>query len=140
MTPHTHCRICHESLPGPWQRTYDQRRGFCSRACRIAGAPPLRFTATCSACAQPFESARRDAAYCSAKCRKRWSSRKAKVAARAVGRPGGMVDLPADVIEAKLAAMAARRKATRSWLRITDPYAQRPGSELHNMMDAGEGL
>ncbi len=40
-------------------------------------------------------------------------------------------DLSADVIERRLEALARRRRETRSWLRITDPWQQRAGSELH---------
>jgi hypothetical protein len=41
------------------------------------------------------------------------------------------VDLPSAQIDAALARMAAQRRATRSWLRIEDPWQQKAGSELH---------
>lgn len=44
-------------------------------------------------------------------------------------------DLTPEQVEAKLAALAAHRKATRSWLRIENAWAQRPGSELHHHAD-----
>jgi hypothetical protein len=45
------------------------------------------------------------------------------------------VDLSTAQIDSKLAALAAQRKATRSWLRIDDPWAQRPGCALHQRVD-----
>jgi hypothetical protein len=45
------------------------------------------------------------------------------------------LDLTTAQIDSKLAALAAHRRATRSWLRIEDPWAQRPGCALHQRVD-----
>lgn len=48
------------------------------------------------------------------------------------------LDLPPSRIEAIIEASAARRRRTRSWLRITDPWAQRPGVALHERCEGYE--
>jgi uncharacterized protein with FMN-binding domain len=45
------------------------------------------------------------------------------------------MDLTTAQIDQKLASLAAQRRATRSWLRIEDPWQQKSGCELHKRVD-----
>jgi hypothetical protein len=49
-------------------------------------------------------------------------------------------DLRTDQIEARLASLAKRRRETRSWLRIDDPWQQRSGSALHQQALVTHGV
>ncbi len=99
-------------------------------------------------CRRPFLASRKDRQFCSGACKDRMlrERRAAKTGVPIRATPGAPPqDLEPHAIEAILARRAAHRRATRSWLRIEDPWAQRPGSELHHRavlvgVETGEGL
>ena len=146
------CKHCHAPIPLPISG-YVRRRGFCSAKCNVAYVPQL-LTRLCAnvSCKRGeggtrkvFTTYKSNAECCSKPCqllkyqrergwRRTSAAREAYLVEREVAAPEPTyadVDLPAEVIDAQLARLAQRRKQTRSWLRITDPWAQRPGSELH---------
>jgi hypothetical protein len=144
------CRTCHAPIPEPI-KGHAHRRGFCSNKCNVAYVPVLR-TVLCAneTCTRDrgsrkvFTTYKRNAECCCHPCQNTyWQRMKSWRKANpddVVGRPPApgdldarpvWGDLPAERIEALLEAKAAHRKATRSWLRIEDPYQQRPGSALH---------
>ncbi len=146
------CRHCGGPLPLPL-KGYTAQRGFCSARCNVAYQPQLR-TVLCAntSCKKGEHGTRKvfttyqtKARCCCPNCNKTqyereamaakqavWETRRAQQDDRQQETPTLVVnDLAADVIERRLEALARRRRQTRSWLRITDPWAQRPGSELH---------
>jgi hypothetical protein len=84
----------------------------------------------CHHCRRIFFAARQDHKYCTGACADK--ARRVRQGHK-VGQRGAPkhLDLPDAKIDAMLEAMAARRKATKSGLRIQDGWAQRPNSELH---------
>lgn len=144
----TPCKTC--LGPRAWPlRGYAAKRGFCSNDCACRWVPVLRSVLCANETCKRGEGARKvfttyiaRARCCSQPCqnivRQRevhgWKAR-GVIGLPKPRRPKERIpvhqDLPADTIDKMLATMAARRKATRSWLRIEDPYAQRPGSALH---------
>lgn len=143
------CRHCHATLKTPLAGYY-RRRGFCDSKCDKAYVPVLR-TVLCAndtckkgeaGTRKVFTTYQSHARCCSNTCNNiqwqrerawRYASRTRRTATTPTAPTPVPVDLdlPAEVIEAKLAALAKRRRETRSWLRIADPWAQRAGSELH---------
>jgi len=161
----THCRTCDAALPpagtGQAFAGWARKRGFCNNKCARTWTPTLRtvlcanitckrgehgarnifttFVAHAECCCQPCQNTyyqrRRNAKTLPAQTQTHTDARVVNgLDMRPV--PG---DLPPSAIEQRLAARAAYRKATRSWLRIEDPYAQRPGSELHCQADPSMG-
>jgi hypothetical protein len=148
---HPRCRHCGTALTTPLKGYY-ARRHFCGSPCDRAYTPQLR-TVLCAntTCKrgeghtrQVFTTYQQHARCCSKPChnvdwqrRNHWGAMKARKATRplAVTEPrqpsSGVVDLPSETIERLLEARARRRRETRSWLRIEDPWQQRSGSELH---------
>lgn len=143
---HPACRHCGTALPRPI-KGYFARRGFCGTKCEKAYVPVAR-TQLCAnvTCKRGTDGARAvfhtfktNATCCCRNCfsthyqRQRSEAAKAGWQTRQVQAPPVVydLDLPAAVIERKLEALARRRKETRSWLRIDDPWQQRSGSELH---------
>lgn len=149
MTETQTCRHCGGPLPDHAQGSYIVRRGFCSAKCNVAFVPVLRTVlcanTTCKrgelGTRKVFTTYQTKARCCSPACNATQHDREraqrikeAKAAKRLLegNTPDPkLVDLPPEVIDAKLAALARRRRETRSWLRITDPWQQRAGSELH---------
>jgi hypothetical protein len=86
----------------------------------------------CQMCQKAFLAARQDHKYCTGACADK--ARRVRQGHK-VGQRGAPkhLDLPDAKIDSMLAAMAAKRRATKSGLRI-DPetiWAQRPNTELH---------
>lgn len=140
------CQHCHR-VPV----TGNALRMYCSHACKVM-AYHARLKAlgqetvtagthqqTCAQCGETFQSVRARRLYCSRSCNKkalrlRASQADTQPSVSRVGRPKAppqILDLTDAQIEARLAALAARRRQTRSWLRIEDPWQQRAGSALH---------
>jgi hypothetical protein len=154
VTETPQCRHCGGLIPPPING-YTKRRGFCSPKCNVAYRPTLR-TVICAntTCKKGeghtrkvFTTYQAKARCCCASCnttqyqRELLAERAAQREARAARVPSDaptlvVNDWPADVIERRLEALARRRRETRSWLRITDPWQQRAGSELHHSIGA----
>ncbi len=150
------CRHCGGPIPLPIQG-YVRRRGFCTPQCNVLYRPQLR-TVLCAntSCKKGegqtrkvFTTYQSKARCCCASCNttqyqrellaEQVARRQARTEQQQARREAPVLvvnDWPADVIERRLEALARRRKETRSWLRITDPWQQRSGSELHNSVGA----
>lgn len=123
------CRHCAYPMPAE-ALTFTNKRGFCSERCRKAFKPPI-LVRECAQCGETFKTLVDRAVYCSRRCHSRASNVR-----RALSLPKDTpqaLDWTPEQIEAKLAALAAHRRATRSWLRLSDEtiWGTRPGSELH---------
>lgn len=152
METSLNCKTCGGPIPLPIQG-YVRRRGFCSAKCNVAYQPVLR-TVLCAntSCRRGdggtrkvFTTYQAKARCCCGTCntttyqRELLAAKHARAALRAEQQQARRAeapvlvtnDWPADVIERRLEALARRRRETRSWLRIEDPWQQRAGSELH---------
>jgi hypothetical protein len=99
--------------------TVAHRQGYCGEACRKRRQV---VTKTCACCGVSYETCHdQRSKFCGGACKAR-----ARQAQRVASD-----DLPADRIDALLEQLAQRRRVTRSWLRIDDPWAQRPGAAIH---------
>ena len=130
--------VCHRRHRAMLQAGYHAQRRARINARRQALRQHLQDGRTCVACGEQFY-VRRQKQTCCARPRCRNHVRELRRAAKALEqaqaakalKKGEILDLRADQIDALLDKMAAHRRATRSWLRIEDPWAQKPGSALH---------
>lgn len=117
-----------------------QKRRYCSRQCWELATSPTYLLCSNETCRKGDNGRRRlfvprqktQRGCCTACSNTQWQreqgwTRKKDTAALL------RTDLTPDQIERKLASLARRRKETRSGLRITDAWVQRPGSEFHNV-------
>ena len=126
-------RRCQQAHHCALERQRQERHRDTINAARRERWQARKDTGICLVCSAPFTPRVRAQQLCGKPaCRSHMREMKRRV--RRLARTAvHHVDLSAEQIDAKLAALAAHRKATRSWLRIEDPWQQRRGSELHHM-------